>query len=274
MFEKLFMGCERSGKTTLLKQYNQHVFDEEYKPTENAYFITKEIKTEDRYISAAQFWDTAGSIERLQSLGSTFYRTADCCVFVFDVSNEASFKKLDSLKDFFWSACDKPKIHLIVIGNKTDVPNRRISTLQAEAWCRANGNIRYFECNAKDPKQTEKVFKEIVRITMDEVPLQTRPQIQAGPSHQIAFDEPVASTKTHEQESEDKVHLQQQAQAAIPTHTEISTSQVQQTQTETEPTETKEPIQEEAKELVESSASGDQSYTVWIGIGAAVACIA
>ena len=42
-------------------RYTQHIFDEAYIPTENAHFITKEIKMEDRYISAAQFWDTAGS---------------------------------------------------------------------------------------------------------------------------------------------------------------------------------------------------------------------
>ena len=68
-------------------------------------------------------------LERLQNLGSTFYRTADCCVFVFDVSNESSFHKLDSLKDFFWSVCDKPKMRLIVIGNKTDAPNRKVTAV-------------------------------------------------------------------------------------------------------------------------------------------------
>ena len=33
-----------------------------------------------------QIWDTAGQ-ERFKSLGSAFYKGADCCVLVFDITN-------------------------------------------------------------------------------------------------------------------------------------------------------------------------------------------
>ena len=39
--------------------------------------------------------------ERFQSLGVAFYRGADCCVLVFDVTNPKSFDSLESWKDEF-----------------------------------------------------------------------------------------------------------------------------------------------------------------------------
>jgi Ras-related protein Rab-7A len=34
----------------------------------------------------SQIWDTAGQ-ERFKSLGGAFYRGADCCVLVYDITN-------------------------------------------------------------------------------------------------------------------------------------------------------------------------------------------
>lgn len=47
-----------------------------------------------------QIWDTAGQ-ERFQSLGVAFYRGADCCVLVFDVTVPKTFETLDSWRDEF-----------------------------------------------------------------------------------------------------------------------------------------------------------------------------
>ncbi|PPD97991.1 hypothetical protein GOBAR_DD04988 [Gossypium barbadense] len=45
-------------------------------------------------------WDTAGQ-ERFQSLGSAFYRGADCCVIVFDVNILRSFETLNNWREEF-----------------------------------------------------------------------------------------------------------------------------------------------------------------------------
>ena len=52
------------------------------------------------YLGQFQIWDTAGQ-ERFQSLGVAFYRGADCCVLVMDVTSPTSFKSLESWKDEF-----------------------------------------------------------------------------------------------------------------------------------------------------------------------------
>jgi len=80
-------------------------------------------------IMVLQIWDTAGQ-ERFQSLGVAFYRGADCCVLVFDVTNANSFKTLDSWRDEFLiqaSPRDPENFPFVVLGNKIDLENRQVS---------------------------------------------------------------------------------------------------------------------------------------------------
>ena len=75
-----------------------------------------------------QIWDTAGQ-ERFQSLGVAFYRGADCCVLVYDVTVPNTFKTLDSWRDEFLiqaSPRDPENFPFVVIGNKIDLENRAV----------------------------------------------------------------------------------------------------------------------------------------------------
>lgn len=77
----------------------------------------------------SQIWDTAGQ-ERFQSLGVAFYRGADCCVLVFDVTAPNTFKTLDSWRDEFLiqaSPRDPENFPFVVLGNKIDLENRQVS---------------------------------------------------------------------------------------------------------------------------------------------------
>lgn len=61
-----------------------------------------QVMVDDRLVTM-QIWDTAGQ-ERFQSLGVAFYRGADCCVLVYDVTAPGTFKSLDS----WWDLTGKP----------------------------------------------------------------------------------------------------------------------------------------------------------------------
>lgn len=93
------MGDSGVGKTSLMNQYVNKKFSNQYKATIGADFLTKEVMVDDRLVTM-QIWDTAGQ-ERFQSLGVAFYRGADCCVLVFDVTAPNTFKTLDSWRDEF-----------------------------------------------------------------------------------------------------------------------------------------------------------------------------
>lgn len=66
-------------------RYVNQKFTQNYRATVGADFMAKEVTVDDRDITL-QIWDTAGQ-ERFKSLGSAFYKGADCCVLVFDITN-------------------------------------------------------------------------------------------------------------------------------------------------------------------------------------------
>ncbi len=141
---------------------------------------------DDRLVTM-QIWDTAGQ-ERFQSLGVAFYRGADCCVLVYDVTAPTTFKSLDSWRDEFLiqaSPSDPDRFPFVVLGNKVDLENRavsrvvkqtkknqtvvtivlfsKVSTKRAQQWCVSKNDIPYFETSAKEAINVEQAFQTIAK---------------------------------------------------------------------------------------------------------------
>jgi len=111
-----------------------------------------------------QIWDTAGQ-ERFQSLAPAFYRGADCCVLVYDVTSTASFTALETFrKEFLINASprDPDNFPFVVVGNKIDLENRTVTTKQARTWCRRKG-IPHYETSAKELLCVDQALDKVVR---------------------------------------------------------------------------------------------------------------
>ena len=80
LLKVIILGDSGVGKTSLMNQFVNKKFSNQYKATIGADFLTKEVMVDDRLVTM-QIWDTAGQ-ERFQSLGVAFYRGADSCVLV------------------------------------------------------------------------------------------------------------------------------------------------------------------------------------------------
>ena len=88
-----------------------------------------------------QIWDTAGQ-ERFQSLGVAFYRGADSCVLVFDITNIKSFEALGQWKEEFLiqaGPANPEAFPFVVLGNKVDKDpaDRRVRC--ERGWCAFGG---------------------------------------------------------------------------------------------------------------------------------------
>merc|ERR1712241_1258667 len=82
-----------------------------------------------------QIWDTAGQ-ERFQSLGVAFYRGADSCILVYDITDQKSFDSLDLWMDEFiaQAAPRNPKeFPFVVLGNKSDLAKTKRQVADAKA---------------------------------------------------------------------------------------------------------------------------------------------
>ena len=112
--------------------------------------------------------------ERFQSLGVAFYRGADACILVYDITQPKSFENLDSWREEFLVQASPPDIEnfpFVVLGNKIDRENdRRVHKSKAQTWCnsKASSPLRYFETSAKEAVQVEAAFQEAAQLALSQ----------------------------------------------------------------------------------------------------------
>merc|ERR1712169_156473 len=79
-----------------------------------------------------QVWDTAGQ-ERFGNVTSSFYRSAHAVVIVYDITNEESFENVKN-----WipeiNRYANEMVSKIILGNKSDLPDRAVSQDTAEKF--------------------------------------------------------------------------------------------------------------------------------------------
>lgn len=88
-----------------MNTYVNNKFTQQYRATVGADFMAKDVFIDDKKVTLQvliylKIWDTAGQ-ERFQSLGGAFYRGADCCVLVYDITSAKSFESLESWREEF-----------------------------------------------------------------------------------------------------------------------------------------------------------------------------
>jgi len=147
----IILGAQGVGKTSLMERFVAAKFSSQYKATIGADFSTKDVQVGDELVTL-QIWDTAGQ-ERYQSLGTAFYRGADACVLVYDVSEAASFQKLETWRNTFIQSADIKDARdfpFVVLGNKSDLESAKHAVLpsQVSAWTSSKGDIPSFQVRA------------------------------------------------------------------------------------------------------------------------------
>ena len=119
-FKVVLLGEAGVGKTSIIHQFAYHQFDPECLSSISATFISKTLNYEGYGPIKYDIWDTAGQ-ERYRSIARIFYKDAKVIIFVYDITNEASF---DGIKDYWYEQikinCEQNAI-LAVVANKNDL---------------------------------------------------------------------------------------------------------------------------------------------------------
>ena len=132
----VLVGNVGVGKTSIIKVYvnNEKIGNEQ--PTVNATYSKKIIEFENKNKKVQlDIWDTAGT-EAYRSLASMYYRDAQVCILVFDISNSVT---LEALKNYWIKEVrDKaPKeIILAIAANKSDIIEGALCTELGEAFAK------------------------------------------------------------------------------------------------------------------------------------------
>lgn len=154
-----------------MNQYINKKFSSQYKATIGVDFLNKEVMIDDKLVTL-QIWDTAGQERFQKSLGMAFYRGADACILVYDITSEKSFEQLNSWRDEFLNQAhprDPDNFPFVVIGNKIDKENeRRVPKAKATQWCKSKGPkpIPYFETSAKEAIKVDAAFLEAIQMAL------------------------------------------------------------------------------------------------------------
>jgi len=151
LIKVLILGNSGVGKTSCMNQFVNKKFSRQHKTTIGADFLMKDMIVSNKEITL-QIWDTAGQ-ERFQSLGATFYRGADACILVYDITDLKSFQSLEGWKDEFLmhsQLSDPSDLASVCLGNKSDLEEQRVVPVsQAEEHCRNSLGIEHMEVSAK-----------------------------------------------------------------------------------------------------------------------------
>lgn len=169
----ILCGDAGVGKTSLLAQYVDNQFSEEYHQTIGANFLIKEIdlgkvieNLELKNLKLKKdikqkgfklyFWDIGGQQDKLFSNEYYFVQAVGAMV-IFSLNKVSSFEQID-----FWISKLKElsgAIPYIIVGNKTDL-KREISEDSIRNKVKRLG-VEYFETSAKLDENVDKVFETL-----------------------------------------------------------------------------------------------------------------
>ena len=164
-FVKLLMlGDSGVGKSCLMMRFSDGKFPIDI-------IGTAGIDCKERVLTAAgktirvQIWDTAGQ-ERYSVLTETYYKKAFGIILVYDTTDPNSFANVDS-----WMKNIKEKanavVEIVVVGNKTDLSEKRKVTSETGAKLAAKYGVTFVETSAKEGTNVEKAFVSLTESILN-----------------------------------------------------------------------------------------------------------
>mmetsp|Transcript_43556 Transcript_43556/g.50115 ORF Transcript_43556/g.50115 Transcript_43556/m.50115 type:complete len:199 (+) Transcript_43556:143-739(+) len=160
LFKLLLIGNSGVGKSCILLRYADNAFQENFFNTIGVDFKIKTIHCEDSTVKL-QIWDTAGQ-ERFRTITSSYYRGAHGIVIVYDITDRDSFDNVRQwLQEVERYAQDS--VYRLLVGNKSDMENKREVTFEEGAEFAQRMNIPFLETSAKYATNIDDVFEKLAQ---------------------------------------------------------------------------------------------------------------
>ena len=163
VFKIVILGDAAVGKTSLINQYIEQSFEEDYKPTLGANIIRKDVFIDEINASVRLImWDLAGQ-EKYNVIRSMYFQGCVGALLVYDVTRHNTFETINKkwLKDF--KKYVKKEGIYILIGNKIDLKDQKVvSTEDGESFSKEINASDFIETSAKYGENVEKAFTNLV----------------------------------------------------------------------------------------------------------------
>lgn len=151
----LIVGESGVGKSCLMTQFADRRFHPVHDTTIGVEFSARMIVVDGKHIKL-HIWDTAGQ-ETFRSVARSYYRGANGCIVVYDITNRDSFEVLDSFLQEA-KANVPPDCVMILVGNKADLEAyRQVPTAEGERYAAEHG-LTFIETSAKTGANVNDAF--------------------------------------------------------------------------------------------------------------------
>ena len=162
MLKIVLIGETGVGKTSIISQFIDQVFQADQQSTIGGTFSQKTIKCGNGKTLKLEIWDTAGQ-ERYRSVTKMFYKDANAALLVYDITNKYTF---DEIQNYWVEQVleSSPKdIILCIIANKSDLyEQEKVDEGEARQYAKEI-NAMFAVTSAKNNAGVNDLFLEIAK---------------------------------------------------------------------------------------------------------------
>lgn len=123
----------------------------------------KNFKLSDGSLVNVQIVDTSGQ-EKFRAINESYYRLADCALLVYDIGDEKSFKECKYYSKQIKERCKK-NIQVILLGNKTDLQNKRKIPSEKGGRFASEKHYIFMETSCLKNTNVADAFTTLIEIT-------------------------------------------------------------------------------------------------------------
>ncbi|XP_046460616.1 ras-related protein Rab-7L1-like isoform X2 [Daphnia pulex] len=158
LFKVIIIGDPGVGKTSFIRRYVQNAFRGDYKATIGVDFALKIVRWSENQTIKLQLWDIAGQ-ERFTWMTRVYYKEAQGCIIMFDLTSRNSFENAVKWKKDVDSKCvleDGAPVPCMLLANKCDLRQREVDQCF----------IGWTETSAKDDLMVGDCMRFLIEIMM------------------------------------------------------------------------------------------------------------
>eukprot|EP01091_Cochliopodium_minus_P013416 TRINITY_DN4316_c0_g1_i1.p1 TRINITY_DN4316_c0_g1~~TRINITY_DN4316_c0_g1_i1.p1 ORF type:complete len:216 (+),score=48.94 TRINITY_DN4316_c0_g1_i1:122-769(+) len=156
------LGAGGVGKSALTVKFVHGQFVEKYNPTiEDSFNKTSVI---DDFTCRLSILDTAGT-ETFTALRQLYFEKGDGFILVYSITQVATFKEVQVIQSQIQQKLEREDMPLCLVGNKCDLEDKRKVTVEEgkNLATKLSSNSSFFEASAKNGKNVNEVFDQIIR---------------------------------------------------------------------------------------------------------------
>ena len=157
----IIIGDSFVGKTKIINRLVNGKCSNHYISTIGIDFLMHNIQI-DNHIFKLEIWDTAGC-EKYKSITRQYYNNSACAIIVYDVTDIQSFKSVSKWVEECKSS-NNPNIHLVLVGNKNDLEDKRVIKKEKGEELALQFGMRFFESSALTGNNINNIFMDSCKI--------------------------------------------------------------------------------------------------------------